>query len=86
MAIANKCRVITGQVENFTPMPIIGHALESFTAAGVKFKYSDYVTNGGFNKSSFHEGPIKEDLYVRIYYEPDSKGLLRLEVRNREGT
>ena len=69
---------IEGPVENFVPMPVTGHALEWFDVKGVQFSYSDYVVTPGFNHTSSHGGPIREGLYVRIWYRGND--ILKLET------
>ena len=83
----NDCRVVEGPVEYFTPMPYPGGhgALESFSVAGVPFKYSEYVTTVGFNHTASHGGPITSDSYVRICYDPSGSVILRLEIRDFGG-
>jgi hypothetical protein len=85
LARENNCRVVEGPVEHFVPMPYTGHALESFSVAGVVFKYSDYVVTDGFNNTSSHGGPIKSDSFVRICYDPADHAILRLEIRDFNG-
>ena len=71
--------VVEGKVENFKPMPKTGHSQESFTVNGVRFLYSDYdVSQGGFNNTASHGGPIRSGLPVRIAYQ--NGRILRLEV------
>jgi hypothetical protein len=81
----NGCRVVEGSVEHFVPMPYNGHALESFSVAGVSFKYSDFNITDAFNNTSSHGGPIKADSYVRICYDPTENAILRLEIRDFKG-
>src|SRR5580698_2710876 len=73
-------KTVEGEVRNFKPMPYSGgHAYESFEVEGVPFRYSDYdLTDGGFNNTASHGGPIREGLPVRIAY--DGNTILRLEV------
>jgi hypothetical protein len=85
LARENTCRVVEGPVENFVPMPVAGHADESFSVAGVPFRYSDFVVTDGFNNSSSHGGPISKDSYVRICYDPAGNVILRLEIRDFKG-
>jgi len=85
LARTNECRIIEGPVENFTPMPSTGHAMETFSVAGVKFSYSDYVVTDGFNNTASHGGPIRSDSYVRVCYDPSDHVILRLEIRNFHG-
>jgi len=79
----NRCRIVEGPVENFVPMPHGGHAEESFSVAGVPFKYSDFIVTDAFNNTSSHGGPIRSDLHVRICYDPSENAILRLEIRDR---
>lgn len=74
--------VIEGPVTDFIPMPYTGHQLESFSVNGVNFEYSDYVINGGFNKTSSHGGPIYEGRWVRISYKDGI--ILKLVVKTPE--
>lgn len=75
---ANRFQTVEGRVAHFIPAPAEGHALESFDVNGVEFAYSDYILEGGFNRTASHGGPIREGLPVRIAY---TRGLiLRLEV------
>jgi hypothetical protein len=85
LARDNRCRVVEGPVENFVPMPVAGHAYESFSVAGVPFRYSDFVVTDGFNNSSSQGGPISKDSYVRICYDPAGNVILRLKIRNFSG-
>ncbi|SRR6266436_6128365 len=67
-----------GRVHDFHPMPYEGHAEESFTVAGHRFSYSDYVETHCFNNTSSHGGPMREGLLVRISYSDNC--ILRIEV------
>ena len=75
---------VAGPVEHFVPMPVGGHAEESFDVDGVPFHYSDYTITAGFNNATSHGGPIYEGLPVHIWYE--NKGgytgneILKLEI------
>jgi hypothetical protein len=71
--------VVQGEVENFTPMPIEGHADEQFDVGGVHFAYSDFEVTAGFNNSASHGGPIRPGLPVRIAYRGNE--ILRLQVK-----
>jgi hypothetical protein len=73
-------------VENFVPMPHGGHAEESFSVSGIPFRYSDFQMTDGFNQTSSHGGPIKNDSYVRICYDPSGNVILRLEIRDFAGS
>ncbi|MTJ82831.1 MAG: hypothetical protein F8N37_17725 [Telmatospirillum sp.] len=81
----NKCRVVEGPVQNFVPMPYTGHAEESFSVSGVRFQYSDYIVTDAFNNTSSHGGPVNDNSYVRICYDPVGNAILRLEIRYYEG-
>jgi tetratricopeptide (TPR) repeat protein len=85
LAQENGCRVVVGPVEHFVPMPYTGHAEESFSVAGVPFRYSDFIITDGFNNTSSHGGPINADSYVRICYDPSGNVILRLEIRDFKG-
>jgi hypothetical protein len=79
----NRCRVAEGPVENFVPKLTSGKGAESFSVAGVPFKYSDIGATDAFNKTSHNRGPIKGDSYVRICFDPVGNAILRLEIRER---
>ncbi len=80
---SGQTEVVEGVVENFKPMPYGGHSMERFTVKGVRFAYSDFVVNAGFNRTRAHGGPIRDGLPVRINY--DAKGeILRLEIPKSE--
>jgi hypothetical protein len=81
----NKCKVVEGPVENFVPMPVTGHGDESFSVAGVPFKYSDYIVTDAFNNTASHGGPIDQNSYVRICYDPKGNAILRLEIKDFKG-
>lgn len=85
LARSNSCRIVEGPVENFVPMPYGGHANESFAVANVRFEYSDFAISDSFNNTSSHGGPIDENSYVRICYDPSGNRILRLEIRDFRG-
>lgn len=71
--------IVEGPVANFKPMPYTGHSLEVFTVNNVTFRYSDYdISQGGFNNTASHGGPIHEGLHVRIAHRQGR--ILRLEI------
>lgn len=71
--------VVEGPVREFVPMPLAGHAMESFVVDGRRFEYSDYVVTAGFNNTASHGGPIAEGLQVRVSHV---RGVIvRLEIR-----
>jgi len=74
-----RAAVVEGPVEQFVPMPYIGHSMERFSVAGIRFAYSDYVITGGFNNTSSHGGPIRLGRYLRITYVGED--IVRLEIR-----
>jgi hypothetical protein len=80
------CSVVEGPIRDFVPMPYEGHADESFSVSGVEFRYSDYAASDAFNNTSSHGGPINKDAYVRICYDPSNHAILRLEIRDFQGT
>src|SRR5688572_10592347 len=57
--------VVEGVVEDFVPATRYRKA-ESFTVAGVEFSYRDDTYTGGFHQTSLENGPIRENLPVRI--------------------
>ena len=73
-----RCAMVEGVVTDFDPMPAAGHKYESFTVAGKRFAYSDYVSTAGFNNTSSHGGPIREGQHVRIRYLGNE--IARLEI------
>jgi uncharacterized protein YqgC (DUF456 family) len=75
---ANTAQVVEGLVTNFVPMPVTGHAVESFCVSAACFNYSDFAVTAGFNRTSSHGGPIREGLPVRITYLGNT--ILKLEV------
>jgi hypothetical protein len=85
LAKENRCLVVQGPVEHFVPMPVGGHADESFSVSGVAFRYSDFGVTDAFNNTAAYGGPIKSDSYVRICYDPADHAILRLEIRGFTG-
>ncbi|MGA8709500.1 MAG: hypothetical protein WB646_21230 [Steroidobacteraceae bacterium] len=71
-------RVVEGVVTNFTPMPVDGHAMESFCVEKTCFQYSDHVFTGGFNNTSSQGGPIRAGLPVRVTYY--GRRIVKLEI------
>ncbi|WP_448951557.1 hypothetical protein [Labrys neptuniae] len=80
---AGRCNVVEGKVEDFKPMPYGGHTSESFSVAGTRFSYSDFVITSGFNNTASHGGPIREGVPVRICARGGD--ILRLEIAPRQG-
>ena len=61
--------IVEGYVENFIPMPYEGHSDESFEINGVKFSYSDYSVQPGYNNSKSHGGVVVGDgQHLKIGY------------------
>jgi hypothetical protein len=79
-------KIVEGRVENFVASSRTDAVNETFTVSGVRFVYVDNVINGGFNKTAFRGGPIREGLHVRIHYrptadwQPGGNVITRLEV------
>lgn len=74
-----RAEVVSGSVSDFVPMPRGGHAMERFCVEAECFEYSDFdETGGGFNNTSSHGGPIREDLEVRVTHVDGT--IVRLEV------
>ena len=84
----NSAMVVEGRVADFHPMPLSGHANETFTVGDVHFAYSDYEVSPGFNQSRSHGGPVGEGLQVRIRYTGPKRRatILKLEVRREQGS
>jgi hypothetical protein len=78
---SGKVSIVEGPVRGFHPMPFEGHAEESFSVDGRSFSYSDYVISSCFNNTASHGGPIREGIYVRIFYVDDDC-ILRIEMLN----
>jgi hypothetical protein len=81
MASARKggrARIVEGRITEFRPMPFTGHAMERFCVGSDCFEYSDYVVTAGFNNTSSHGGPIKDDLPVRVTFVGNA--IIKLEV------
>jgi hypothetical protein len=70
--------VAEGVVTDFVPMPVTGHATESFCVTGKCFRYSNYEITAGFNNTTSHGGPIREGLPVRVTYIGNV--ILKLEI------
>jgi hypothetical protein len=70
--------VAEGVVTDFAPMPLGGHAVESFRINGVNFSYGSgwgsTVFNSGWNKGTIHNG-----VSARISYR--GSDILRIEVK-----
>ena len=72
--------VVEGLATDFQPMPYEGHRNECFTVQNKQFCYSDYGPSAGFNNSTSHGGPIRENLPVRVSYVGNT--IVRLEVKS----
>jgi hypothetical protein len=73
-----RCNVVEGVIEDFVPAPSEGRKSESFTVAGQRFEYSDYVITAGFHQSASHGGPIRAGMQVRIHHVGND--IARLEI------
>lgn len=79
--------VIEGVVEDFNAMSYAGHGVESLSVAGVRFEYSDYVINGGYNKTVSHGGELVPGAYARVTYVERENGdrvITKVEIREPE--
>ncbi len=85
LAEQGACRIVEGPVEHFVPMPSSGHGTESFSVAGVPFRYSDFAATDGFNHTTFRGGPVTAHSYVRVCYDPSDNVILRLQIRDFKG-
>jgi hypothetical protein len=69
--------VAEGVVTDFVPMPVDGHAIESFRVNGVNFSYGGWgatVFNSDWNKGTIHNG-----VNARISYR--GSDILRIEAK-----
>lgn len=73
-----RAAVVEGRVSRFVPMPVSGHAMESFCVKDKCFYYSDYNDTIGFNNTSTLGGPIRAGLPVRVTYVGNT--IIRLEI------
>jgi hypothetical protein len=73
-----RASVVEGLVSEFDPMPVTGHASESFCIERQCFHYSDFVSSIGFNNAASHGGPIKPGMRVRVSHLGNT--ILKLEV------
>jgi hypothetical protein len=72
--------IVEGEVRDFQTPPPGKRTPESFTVSGVRFSYSDAdLSQGGYNRESGDDGPIREGLHVRISHH-DGR-ILKIEVR-----
>ena len=61
--------VVEGPVENFVPMPDVGHADESFDIDGVHFAYSDNNVTVGYRNTRVRGGVVRGNgQYLRVGY------------------
>ncbi|HEY2711220.1 MAG TPA: DUF3592 domain-containing protein [Chthoniobacterales bacterium] len=81
---SGQCAVVEGVVTDFQPMPSSGHGDESFSVAGVRFAYSDFVITPGFHRTTYRGGPMREGLHVRILYQ--DQDIARLEIAHEQST
>lgn len=77
--------VVEGKIEDFSHSNRGGQIFESFRVQGIKFEYSDFITNEGFHQTSKNGGPIiKNGQQVKIsYYVKNNENLiLKLEIKD----
>ena len=61
--------VVEGPVENFVPMPSVGHADETFDIDGVHFAYSDNNVTVGYRNTRVKGGVVRGNgQYLRVGY------------------
>lgn len=83
---AGRVEVVEGRVDDFHAMPPEGGEYESFRVQDVKFHYSDFESNPGFNRTASHGGPIRQGLPVRVTYirnsdtDPEGNVIVKLEI------
>lgn len=77
-AQTGNCEVVQGVVDNYSAGLVPNKGWETFRVNGVRFEYSDFIIEPGFNNSAFYGGPIRRGLPVRICYREGR--ILRLEV------
>ena len=53
--------IVEGTVENYKPMPVEGHANESFSISGIEFSYSNISSMAGYSKTKHYGGVITGD-------------------------
>ncbi|MDA3891794.1 MAG: hypothetical protein PF517_09040 [Salinivirgaceae bacterium] len=74
---------VDGRIEDFKAAQESPNHFESFSVQGVKFRYSDYVLDNGFNTTSKKNGPINRNgQLVRIGYARNEyrNVILKLEL------
>lgn len=79
--------IVEGEVENFSPMPELGHGSESFTVEGVEFSYTWYEERYAYHTPLVRGGVIQENgQYVRIgYVEFDGQThIVSIETREEQ--
>ena len=72
------CAIAEGVVTDFVPMPLGGHATESFRVNGVRFEYGSGWGSTVFD-SERNTGFIHNGVQARITYR--GKDILKVEVR-----
>ena len=73
-----RTQIVEGPVHDFVPMPVTGHSQERFCVSTRCFEYSDYGVTAGFNNTSSHGGPVRDNLQVRVTYVGNE--IAKLEV------
>jgi len=70
---------LEGRVDHFVPMPRGGHAFETFSLRGRRFRYvEDDLSSCGFSSTASHGGPMRTGVSVRLMFHDDH--ILRLEI------
>lgn len=74
-----EAQLVEGRVEDFA---FTGKD-ERFVVGGVRFDYSDYRINAGFNNTSGRGGPMRAGLMARIHYirAREQALILKLEIK-----
>lgn len=70
--------ILEGNIEKINPTDNDGKEQNVIIINGKEFIYSNYNINNSFNNIGSYKGEIKEDEFVRIYYQ--GKNILRLEI------
>jgi len=78
MLLSGHADYVEGVVQDFVPLPYMSRGNESFSVKGIHFSYADSLLTSGFNNTASHGGPIREGLYVRIWYSGND--ILKLQL------
>jgi fucose 4-O-acetylase-like acetyltransferase len=85
VVINKECKLISGKVKKFRQKIQGKVTLEDFFVNDTKFVISEYDGQVGFKKTTYNNGPIKENLLVRICYveEYPHNLILKLEIASK---